>query len=76
MDQTEIEALTAIGETLTVEFKRATAGALNDRELVEAAVCMANGPGGTLLLGVEDNGTITGAAPRHGDQTDPRRLEG
>lgn len=60
---------------MTVEFKRAfRALDLNDRELVEAAACLANGAGGTLFLGVEDDGTVTGVHPRHGDRTDPVRL--
>ena len=67
----EIESLIAGGETYTVEFKSAAA----DDELVEAVVCLANGDGGTLLIGVDDDGTVVGAQPRHGEVTDPRRLE-
>lgn len=59
----------AAGESLAVEFKRATHGSINDNALVEAVTCMANGEGGLLLLGVEDDGT--GVAPRHGSTTDP-----
>lgn len=65
----------ARGESLTVEFKRATQGAISDNALVEAVTCMANGPGGLLLLGVEDDGTITGMAPRHGVTTEPHLLQ-
>jgi ATP-dependent DNA helicase RecG len=39
---------------------------------------MANRPGsesGWILIGVEDDGRITGAHPRHGDRTDPLRLQ-
>jgi ATP-dependent DNA helicase RecG len=43
--------------------------------MIEAAVCMANGDGGLVLVGVEDDGTITGARARHGHGTDPRRVE-
>lgn len=35
----------------------------------------ANAQGGTRLIGVEDDGSITGAQPRHGDVTNPRRLQ-
>jgi ATP-dependent DNA helicase RecG len=51
---------------------------LSDEELVRAVVCMANRPGsesGWILIGVEDDGRITGAHPRHGDRTDPLRLQ-
>lgn len=65
----------ASGESLTVEFKRATHGALTDNGLVEAVACLANRDGGRLILGVEDNGTITGLAPRHGSITEPHLLQ-
>ncbi len=64
-------AAIAQGESYEREFKR---GSINDRELTEAVVCLANGAGGVLLVGVEDNGTVTGARPRHGTVTDPHRL--
>jgi len=63
--------LIAGGETLEVEFKRE----VNDGELVEAVVCLANRAGGTLLIGVGDDHKIYGARPRHGDTTDSRRIE-
>lgn len=66
----DLPTLLTRGESLTLEFKRQ----VNDRDLVEAAVCMANGQGGTILIGVTDDGRVTGAAPRHGDSTDPDRL--
>lgn len=72
----EVRTWAAAGESLTVEFKGEARGALNDRELVEAVACLANGRGGMLLIGVEDDGRITGAKPRHGTITDVRRLEG
>lgn len=50
------------GETLTVEFK-SDRKPLPDRELVAAIVALANTEGGTLFLGVEDDGTVTGAHP-------------
>lgn len=66
------------GETLSVEFKGEEREPLSDKDLVEAVVCLANRPGGDpgwLLIGVEDDGRVTGARPRHGSTTDPRRLQ-
>jgi ATP-dependent DNA helicase RecG len=51
-------------ESLTVEFK-SDRGGLSDDELVETVVCLANGEGGSLYLGVEDDGTVTGLHPKH-----------
>ncbi|MEO5736365.1 MAG: crosslink repair DNA glycosylase YcaQ family protein [Variovorax sp.] len=51
-------------ESLTVEFKSDRAR-LSDRELIETIVCLANGDGGELWLGVEDNGTPTGLHAEH-----------
>ncbi len=66
----------AAGEQYDVEFKGELHGRLNDRDLVEAVVCLANGDGGVLLVGVEDDGTVTGARPRHeAGRTDPLRLQ-
>jgi ATP-dependent DNA helicase RecG len=53
------------GETYEVEFMGEGRERFNDRDLVEAVVCLANGSGGVLLVGVEDDGTVTGARPRH-----------
>lgn len=71
MSGTELEDLIATGETLAVEFK----SDVNDTELVETVVCIANGGGGTLLIGVDDDKTVVGARSRHGKTTDPRRVE-
>lgn len=43
--------------SLTCEFKRLS---INDRELAETAFCLANGNGGYLLLGVEDDRKLAG----------------
>lgn len=51
-------------ESLTVEFK-SDVKKLSDRELVLAAVCLANTDGGTIWLGVEDDGQVTGLHPEH-----------
>lgn len=72
MDAEVVEELIIGGETLTVEFKT---GGISDTDLIEAVACMANGSGGHLLIGVRDDGTITGALPRHGATTEPARLE-
>jgi len=47
----------------------------SDDELAEAVACLANGHGGWLLIGVGNDGSLDGAPPRHGDVTDPRRVE-
>ncbi len=64
------------GERYDVEFKSEQRSSLNDRELLEAVVCLANGSGGVLRIGVEDDGAITGARPRHeSGMTDPLRVQ-
>ncbi len=55
-------------ESLRVEFK-SDRRRLPDRELVLAAVCLANTEGGTLYVGVEDDGRVTGLHPAHRDLT-------
>jgi ATP-dependent DNA helicase RecG len=77
MTPSSLRALIADGESLAVEFKGEERAALNDRDLVEAVVCLANRQGtdpAWLLIGVEDDGRITGARPRHGATTEPHRL--
>ncbi|HPC83852.1 MAG TPA: ATP-binding protein [Thermoanaerobaculaceae bacterium] len=72
-----LRVLIGAGETLAVEFKGEERAPLNDRDLVEAVVCLANRAGdepARLLVGVEDDGRITGARPRHGDTTDSNKL--
>ncbi len=72
VDQGELRQLITGGETFTVEFK---SGSINDSELVEAVACLTNGSGGTLLVGIDDDGSVLGATARHGTSTDPRRIE-
>ncbi len=77
MTPEEMQRLVASGETLTVEFKGEERSPLNDRELVEAVVCLANRTGtepAWLIVGVEDDGRVTGARPRHGNATEPPRV--
>jgi ATP-dependent DNA helicase RecG len=60
----DISSLIQQGESLVLEFKSDLKG-LPDRELVAAVVSLANTEGGDLLLGVEDDGEITGLHPNH-----------
>ncbi len=62
----ELKAVLTMGETLMVEFKSDTKP-LPDRELVAAVVALANTEGGELLLGVKDDGIVTGVHPNHRD---------
>lgn len=71
MNQPDLQGILAQGESMTVEFK-SDQGPLSDTDLVETAVCLANGQGGTLLIGVEDDGRVTGLHPRH--RTHPSAL--
>lgn len=54
-------------ESLTVEFK-SDKKRLNDNDLIDAVVGLANTEGGSLYLGVEDDGEITGVHPFHADE--------
>ena len=60
----EILEIIQKGENLTIEFK-SDSKCLSDRELIAAVVSLANTEGGDLLLGVEDDGKITGLHPNH-----------
>jgi ATP-dependent DNA helicase RecG len=74
----DLKRLIAGGETPAVEFKGEKRQPLSDAELVEAVVCLANRSDDTpawLLVGVDDDRRVTGAKPRHGDRTDPLRLQ-
>jgi ATP-dependent DNA helicase RecG len=74
--QAQVSRWAGEGERYDVEFKGEQRERLNDRDLVEAVVCLTNGRGGVLLIGVEDDGTITGARPRHeSGRTDPLRVQ-
>lgn len=75
MTPEDLVDLIAAGESYTVEFKRGQRSAMSDTDVVDAVICMANGDGGLLLLGVEDDGTITGVEPRHGATTQPHLLQ-
>ncbi len=60
----EIEKLIQQGESLLLEFK-SDLKSLPDRDLVATVVSLANTEGGDLLLGVEDDGRVTGLHPNH-----------
>jgi ATP-dependent DNA helicase RecG len=75
LDTGAIESRIRGGESLTVEFKSERRESLSDHEIFEAVVCLANAKGGVLLIGVENDGAVTGARARHGGSTDPYRLQ-
>jgi ATP-dependent DNA helicase RecG len=75
LTEADLRRILASGEKYDVEFKSEADRPLTDRELVEAVACQANGRGGVLLIGVEDDGRPSGARARHGSYTDPRRVE-
>ncbi|MEH1964716.1 MAG: ATP-binding protein [Nostoc sp.] len=54
-----LRKLIAEGETLTVEFK-SDRKPLPDNDLLDAVVCLTNKHGGKLVIGVENDGCITG----------------
>jgi len=74
IDVTQLEGLIAAGEALQREFK-SDRRQIGDNEIYEEVVALANTEGGVLLIGVEDDGTVTGAKPRHGKTTDPFELQ-
>ena len=79
MTAEQLREIIARGECLDVEFKGEEQALLHHRDLVEAVVCLANRPGsnpGWLLIGVEDDGRITGARTRpDGSRPDPVRIQ-
>ncbi len=58
MNRTELQSLIASGEDSGVEFKRDD---LANHDVAKGLVALLNLDGGVVLLGVEDDGTITGA---------------
>lgn len=63
-DNKDIKAFIQQGENLTLEFK-SDVKSLPDRDLIAAVVSLANTEGGSLLLGVEHGGEVTGLHPKH-----------
>ncbi len=70
METCTVEHLIAGGESLTVEFKRRLEG----DALTAAVACMANGQGGSILVGVDDDRTLVGATGPDGGLPDPARM--
>ena len=58
---TRLQRLVAVGESARVEFKGSRA---SEAQLIDAVVCFANGDGGLLLWGVDDDGTYSGVSRR------------
>ena len=54
-------------ETLTVEFKSDRGKGYSDEGLVDEIVGMTNTEGGTLYLGIEDDGRVSGIVKHHQD---------
>jgi ATP-dependent DNA helicase RecG len=79
MTPQDLKEIISKGENLDVEFKGEEKSALSDNELVENVVCLANrkcSHSGWLVIGVEDDGRITGARPRHeAGETDTNRIQ-
>ena len=61
MTKTELNDLIANGENSGVEFK---GDVIDGHELAKELVAFANGWGGRVLLGVDDDGSIRGLAKR------------
>jgi len=55
-----IAELLISGESEKVEYKSDKNGQLSLNSIIEAVVCLANQSGGYLIIGVEDNGLVTG----------------
>ena len=54
-------------ETLMIEFKRDQPSPLSRDDILDTVVGFANTRGGTLYLGVEDDGKVSGASDAHQD---------
>ena len=68
-----LQNMISAGEQLTVEFKSDRSGTrgertLEDETILSEAVALANSGGGYLLIGVEDDGEVTGLNPQRRDQ--------
>lgn len=74
MNAEQLQATVEAGESLKVEFK-SDRQQISDNTIYEEVVALANTHGGVLLIGVEDDGMVTGARPRHGQSTDPMKLQ-
>lgn len=61
MTETELLDLIRNGENIHVEFKKST-DEIN-KDVYDTVCSFSNRDGGTIILGVKDNGTILGIAP-------------
>lgn len=52
-------------ESLHVEFKSERSKPIDDSTIINNVVAFANTQGGTLYLGIEDDGQVTGVSPQH-----------
>lgn len=78
MTPERLAELIVSGESLTVEFKGEEKERISDDELVKEVICMANRPTqepAWIFIGVEDDGRVTGARPRHAGTIDPIRVQ-
>ncbi|MDP2755203.1 MAG: ATP-binding protein, partial [Nitrospirota bacterium] len=55
----ELKKIIAAGESAHVEFKESFGDAV-----IESLVAMSNAGGGRIIIGVRDNGTVCGIAPK------------
>lgn len=69
----QLEEIISKGESLNTEFK-SDRRKFSDKEIFEEVVALANTEGGLLLIGIEDNGTVTGAQNRHGTTINVSKL--
>ena len=69
MTKTELHELIAQGENSGVEFK---SDHIDNRALAKEVVALANLRGGCILLGVEDDGSVSGLVPRGQEQAGSR----
>ena len=63
-----MERLIPTKETLKIELK-SDIKKIDNQEIFDAVVAFANTEGGDLYIGVEDDGTITGAHKEHQNPT-------
>lgn len=74
MNLDRLQDIIAAGEKIEIEFK-SDRQQTSDKLIYEEVVALANSEGGALLLGVEDDGVVTGAKSRHGKTTDCFKLQ-
>lgn len=65
MDKNVVSELVAQGENSSIEFK---SDDVRPGALAREMVAFSNTLGGTVLIGIEDDGTITGIQPPHNEE--------